>query len=230
MLNLARSWVAVLLLAMVAALALPSPSHANFTVTLKQESTVLKTFDFTDPGAYAVSGTYGDFKLAFTAVSSNSPGSSTQGLLQFSSLTVSNVSASSDVKTLTVEIEDKTFTSPGAPGTDMSLVNGLTVLYASKTATAGVQSFGNGTPTEVAEYTGGWPDGTKTTAVFSRPDSTYTLKQHLEINLGQGDNIMLQSTTAAAAVPEPSTVLLGLMGGVPLVAGALLRRRRPKEG
>lgn len=225
MIKLARSWLAVLLLAVVASLALPPPSHANFTVTLREGATVLGEFDFT-PGSHDISGTYGSFQLAFTAVSSNSPGT-TSGQLRLSSLTVSNISQSNS--TLTVEIEDKTFTNPGNAGIDMSLVNRLTVVDANGTAaTAGVQSFGNGTPTDVAEHTGGTFGSYETKAKFSRPDSTYALKQLLNINLDQGSDIQLQTTTLATALPEPSTLLLGLMGGVPLVAGAVLRRRRPK--
>jgi hypothetical protein len=221
------SWPVLVLLAVAAAVTVPRPGHAGFTVKVFEDNQALDTYNLPS-GQSDISKTYADFKLVFTAVSSNSPGSAVQGELKFSALDV--ISTSGNRHQIIIDMQDDTFTNPGAAGDTMTLKNSLTVV--SDAAGAGgdnllVFSKGDGVRTDSARY-----DSTRNATPFAQSTSIdfvrgtpYTLFQEVSLGLSAGGDITLQ-TDAAAFVPAPASLVL-LLSGVPFgLGGCWLTRRR----
>jgi hypothetical protein len=174
------------------------------------------------------------YSLAITLGTSNSPGSSTAGLLQINSLDVQN---GANPAVLDLRLSDTGFTSPGNATTPMVLQSSVGGTYTGGSLGNSVtfQSSAdpaNGQPaaavsTPVLTFTKALPllsePFSGSNAVnWSRAAGPYSLSQHLVITLSANGQVQIAGATNATAVPEPATIgLLGL-GAV----AALARRRR----
>jgi len=172
------------------------------------------------------------YSLAITLGTSNSPGSTTAGLLQINSLNVEN---GANPAVLDIRLSDTGFTNPA--GTAMTLQGSVGGTYTGGSLGNSVafQSFAdpaNGQPAAAVST----PNltFTKATPLLSEPFSgsnavawaraagPYSLAEHLVITLSANGQVQIAGATNATAVPEPASIgLLGL-GAV----AALARRRR----
>jgi len=228
MLRFLRSRFVIALLTAVGALGVPRAAHAGFSVKLYEDGALKDTYDFNSPGSFDISKIYTDFKLVFTAVSSNAPGDPAGGELTFSSLHVTSTAGATHH--VWIDMSD-TFTAPGSAGDNMTLTNALTVVAARNVgaSTVSVTSSADAIATAAVNWNGSVPFAGSTLTNFTR-GSTYTLSQHLDIGLGAGADLTLQSDTVAL-LPAPSSLILLLSGAgvAPLgAAGWWLRRRKER--
>jgi hypothetical protein len=174
------------------------------------------------------------YSLAITLGTSNSPGSTTAGLLQINSLNVEN---GANPAVLDIRLSDTGFTNPGGAGTPMTLQGSVGGTYTGGSLGNSVafQSFAdpaNGQPAAAVST----PNltFTKATPLLSEPFSgsnavawaraagPYSLAEHLVITLSANGQVQIAGATNATAVPEPASIgLLGLSA-----VAALARRRR----
>jgi hypothetical protein len=190
-----------------------------------------------DPTVGRISNTFtsAGYPVVINLAASNSPGSSTAGLLQINSLDVEN---GANPATLDLRVSDTGYTSPGTAGSSMLLQNTLTGSFtqAALGNTVTMQSFAdpaNGQPaaavsTPVLTFTKATPlttepfSGTNSVA-WTRAAGPYSLADHIVLTLSANGQTQLTATTNATLVPEPAT----LRSGLPLSYRDKVLRTRP---
>jgi len=191
----------------------------------------------TDPatGQITNSSTVAGFGVAITVAESNSPGTSSSGLIQISSLSIKNQGAGQG--SLTISVSDNNYTAPGTNGSPMLLESDIGGTFAKGSAAGDSVSFrsfvdpANVQPATVngtAALSFSNPSSTATNA-FSGSNSVnwthgvgaYSLTGVATISLTSGGQVNLSGSTTASLVPEPASLSLLALGG--LLAA---RRRR----
>jgi hypothetical protein len=190
-----------------------------------------------DPALGRITNTsiVGGFGIAISIAASNSPGTSTAGLLQISSLLIEN--QGSGTGSLTITTSDTGYTAPGGGGSSMSLENDIGGTFSIGSAVGNTVTFRS-----FADPTNGQPAGsvstpslvflkstTSTTESFSGSNSVnwirgggpYSLTNVATVTLAAGGQINLSGTTTV--VPEPTSVVA--LGALSAAAFGLRRRR-----
>lgn len=188
-----------------------------------------------NPGAIISSTNLAGFGVTITVGTSNSPGTSTAGVIQVSSLNVHNLG--SGTGTMSVTVSDTGFTNPGGAGTPMVLTSsvGGTFTNAAVGNTAMFQSFvdpANAQPANAIAAPA--VNAVKLNALaatesfdgnsaipFIRGAGAYSLSNTINVSLAPNGQANISGTTTAGLVPEPVT--LGALSGVAMFAA---RRRR----
>lgn len=177
----------------------------------------------------------GGFGVSVVIANSNSPGAANGGVIQVSSLSIQNLSATP--ASLGIRVSDTGFTNPGTSGTPMTLTSswGGTFTNAAVGNTASFQSFAdpanaqpaNVNPTAMLNATKSNAglitesfDGVNSTG-FVHGAGAYSLSNSISVTLASGGQANISGTTAATVTPEPLS-LTALAGG----AALLIRRRR----
>jgi hypothetical protein len=231
-----QKWIAVLAIA-VALGAVPA-ARAALMLDLQSGSTVI-----TDNGPGDSDPTIGriintsvvaGFGITITVGQSNSPGTSSAGILQIQSLDIQNLNP--NPATLIIKLSDTDFTLPGGTGDTLrvdSSVGGTftqanlgdSVIFQSFADPANAQPavevptpamlFDKLDPTLFTESFSG-----SDFVTFVRGAEPYSLSNETIVNLSANAQINISGTTTSTPVPEPSVASLIL------VAGAMVLRRR----
>jgi len=191
----------------------------------------------TDPatGQITNTSTVAGFGVAITVAESNSPGTSTAGLIQISSLSIKNQGTGQG--SLTITVSDNNYTAPGTNGSAMLLESDIGGTFAKGSATGDSVSFrsfvdpANAQPATAigtSALTFSNPSSTSTNA-FSNSNSVnwthgagpYSLTGVATIALSSGGQVNLSGSTTASLVPEPASLSLLALGGL-----LAIRRRR----
>ena len=236
--------------ALAAALLPQRSANASLMITFTSgASTVTVTDQETSPvldasptvGEIITTTNVGTFGVQITVAVSNSPGSSSAGTLQITSLDITN-STNVGQQTLSILTSDTGYALPGNPPLSMNLNSAFTGTFGSgsqPTDNASFQSFAdpnNGQPA-TANPTGPLSFSYPTTEApnftsfsgnnnvsWSRLATPYSLSDLTTVTLSPGASINITGTTTATAVspsvPEPT------LGVVPALALGLLARRR----
>jgi len=177
------------------------------------------------------------FGIAVSIAASNSPGTSTAGLLQISSLDIENQTGGTGV--LTITVSDTNYTLPGAGIASMLLDSdiggtfaqgsavGNTVSFRSFADPANVQPaaavstpaliFLKATSSTTEAFSG------SNTVPWTRGAGAYSLANQAVITLTAGGQVNISGTTTATLVPEPASLAAIGLAGTALAMG---RRRR----
>jgi hypothetical protein len=228
-----------------AALLLPH-SSAQAGLVLDFDNNALVVTDNNTPGGVAggdndpVTGTISTFQsianfgITVTTAVSNSPGNSTDGLLQTTALNIKNNNPGQ--ATLIIRISDSGFTQPGSSGTGMLLGSAIggTFTNAGTADTVQFQSFvdpADGVPagpvsTANLSFTntlgGAGPNSFSgsNSAGWTYGSGPYSLTDIAIVTLSPGGIANISGSTTATAVPEP------VIGAAALLGVTLLGRRR----
>lgn len=186
-------------------------------------------------GSIVNSTVVGGFGVAITVAASNSPGTSSIGLLQVQSLDVHSIGAS--VATLHIAVSDTGFASPGTAGSPLLLSSsyGTTLTLGAAGDKTVFTSFADPSNAQPAVAVATLPlTATKSvanlttesysgldTAAFIHGPTAYSLGNTIDVTLSPGGQANISGTTAATVAPEPTT--LAALGAASLLFG---RRRR----
>jgi len=186
---------------------------------------------------------FGDFQVAGSTSTSNSPGTSTLAQLISSSLSVTNTTAVSHE--ITLQISDNGYTSPSNPlfgataGGTFNVAPGATTVNGDSAHALAFANFANtlfGTGLTVQDFTFSTDTTNLTTASYANnvPNSIlgpgtvpYSMTVELVFTVA-GHNILSSRSdaeTAIAAVPEPATLALAF-SALPMIGLAAWRRRK----
>lgn len=240
MLTVRRPLALVGLVAGITLLSGPSPAQAKFTLTLSQGN--LKPLVVADAtttsasggdtttsasggdldlraGVIVYSGSYGGFGIQLSMSTSNSG----QAVLP-AILTINNTSISSTTGgTLTVTVEDDHFTVP-LSGRPVDLQSQLSTTQLPTGSQITLTSYLDGNPgTPILLTTVGGSLVSDSVTIGSNP---YTLRSVTTFTLSGAGMVQFTGNTAVA-LPEPGTLVMGLLA-VPLLGVGYRLRRRPR--
>jgi len=208
----------------------PSQARAGFTLTIAEgggPSVVVNDNGVGDSasasGLISFVGTVGDFSIQASIGSSNAPGTAKLAQLTINNLSISALGFSGD-KTLTITLQDDSFTSPtGHQGMESQL--SVSLLPVSSTVT--FQSFLNGNGGTLLSLSGvGGKTADDSVNISSTPYTLENITTYTIHGAGSGNALTIQTTGITAVMPAPPGLLLALTGMPCLGLGCWLRRRK----
>ena len=229
-------WTAVL--AVAVALVVVPAAKAALMLDLQNGSSIITdngTGD-SDPtiGRIINTSVVAGFGLTITVGQSNSPGTSTAGILQIQTLAIQNLNPTS--ATLVVKLSDTGFTLPGSAGSIVRVDSsvGGTFTQANVDDSVIFQSFADAANAQPAVavpapamlfdklnpslFTESFSGSNFVT--FPRDAGPYSLSNEAIVTLSAGAQMNISGTTTATLIPEPGVATLIL------VAGAVILHRR----
>lgn len=235
--------IAIVAVAMAVFLGFCSSADAAFKLrlTTSQGQTITIEDDMvndntSEEGGISFSGTLGLWTLNLTAgVSKPLLGNDAIGEMRLSGL---SLKSSGIASTLTIELTDTDFTAPSSgPRTLTSDFNTASVTGGSMTfqsfvsnANGEFESDSRTTPGQgvdnAAVYTTGLQTNTNMHEVLDFPlGNPYSITQKITIT-GNSGFVSAGYDAHTTVTPEPGSMLLAVVGGLPILGGAWLRRRR----